>query len=155
MKFNKPSKYHLRLANGGGYSVQKPGSDRTTFHKPETLVCPKIYVVLKRPAIHYVGITNRPMSARLGYGLRATGKGGYHGYQWKGLRGKLDLLVWSFPEKSGKSFMRYIETIEAEFAYLVRNTTGTWPRSQTEIHFYHPTRAHVRAAADILSCCAE
>lgn len=153
MKLPTPHKYALKLKANQSYTVQLEDSVRYQFHAPETKVCPKIYVVMRGSEIHYVGITNRPMSARLNYGLKATGKRGYHGYQWKKLKGELAMLVWSFPKKSGKKFMRQLETIEAEFAFLVRKETANWPLSQTEIHFYSPRKEHLDAAQSIMKTC--
>jgi len=49
--------------------------------------------------------------------------------------------------------MRGLETIEAEFAYLVRKTSGNWPLSQTEIHFYSPEKIHTEAAKKMMRQC--
>lgn len=153
MKINLPSKYQLFLKPRKSYEACLEGVPRKGFHAPDTKVCPKIYVVMKGRDIHYVGITNRPMSARINYGLKAKGTKGYHGYQWKNIKRALTLLVWAFPRNSGKKFMREIETIEAEFAYLVRSISGNWPLSQTEIHFYSPRKKHIDAASEMMKQC--
>jgi hypothetical protein len=61
--------------------------------------------------------------------------------------------VWAFPGESGKPFLRELETVEAEFAYLIREKTGQWPLSQTEIHFYQPTAAQLKAVARMVEHC--
>lgn len=155
MKIATPNKYRMAIKPKNSYEVVLDGEERSGFHQPETMVCPKLYVITEGSIIHYVGITNRPMSARINYGLKATGVKGYHGYKWKKAKGDLQLLVWAFPKNSGKQFMREIETIEAEFAYLVRNKTGNWPISQNEIHFYLSTEKHRVASVKMLSDCSE
>ncbi len=142
--------YRLQLLSRAAYQATRVGHSRIGFHPPLTRPCPKLYVVVRGAQFHYVGITNRPMAARLNLGLKAKGKGGYHGYKWKHIRDPLGLLVWAFEHKSGAAFLRELETVEAEVAFLVRQTTGQWPLSQTEIHFYQPTSAHLQAAKDIL-----
>lgn len=153
MKIETPHKYRLVIKTKNAYEVVLDGEERNGFRSPDTKVCPKLYVITQGSKIHYVGITNRPMSARINYGLKAKGTNGYHGYKWKTAKGNLELFVWSFPKSSGKKFIREIETVEAEFAYLVRNKTGNWPISQNEIHFYTSTEQHRKASVKMLSYC--
>ena len=153
MKIESPNKYRLVIKPKNTYEVVLHDQKQTGFHQPETKVCPKLYVIAEGKSIHYVGITNRPMSARINYGLKATGVRGYHGYKWKNIKGDLQLFVWAFPKESGKNFMLELEKIEAEFAYLVRNKTGNWPISQNEIHFYLSTEQHRAASVKMLSDC--
>lgn len=154
MKLPEPQTYALQLKPKSSYEVRLHKALRAGFVKPDTRACPKLYVVTQGSDIHYVGITNRPMSSRINAGLKAKGKHGYHGYKWKGIKKPLRLLVWSFPEKSGKPFLRELETVEAEFAFLVRKDTGKWPLSQTEIHFYQASDAHLAVVALMLKHCA-
>ncbi|MDE2249986.1 MAG: hypothetical protein KGL25_01080 [Gammaproteobacteria bacterium] len=93
------------------------------------------------------------MSSRINMGLKAKGKGGYHGYKWKHIREPMTLYVWSFVEGHGKSLLRDLETIEAEIAFRVRRDTGRWPLSQTEIHFYDASPAHKKAVEVIYGQC--
>ena len=150
MKVPSPQIYRLLLQAGSGYQATRVGETRAGFHFPLTRPCPKLYVVVRQTEFHYVGITNRPMAARINLGLKAKGKGGYHGYKWKHIREPLGLLVWAFENEKGASFLRELETVEAEVAFLVRHTTARWPLSQTEIHFYHATPAHLQAAQGIV-----
>ena len=154
MKLPAPQFYTLSLKPLASYQVTLQGSSRTGFIKPAATVCPKLYVVTRAHDIHYVGVTNRPMAARINLGLKAKGKGGYHGYKWKSLKSTLRLIVWAFPEESGKPFLRELETVEAEFAFLVRKDTGQWPLSQTEIHFYQASSAHLKAVDQMMEQCA-
>ena len=151
MQLPTPQVYALRLGARATYQVVLNGTDRKGFTNPATLKCPKLYVVTRLKEIHYVGVTNRPMSVRINFGLKAKGKGGYHGYQWKSIRDPLRLLVWSFATESGKPFLRELETVEAELAFLIRKDTGRWPLSQTEIHFYQATPAHLTAVSAIFA----
>lgn len=155
MKLPKAQSYVLRLKPKKSYEVQLLKCEKINFQSPATLVCGKLYVVMKNQKIHYVGITNRPASARINYGLKATGRKnkGYHGYRWKNLKGELRLLVWSFKKQKGKPFLRELETVEAEFAYLVRAETKKWPLSQTEIHFYNSGSIYKKVAQKILQIC--
>jgi hypothetical protein len=109
--------------------------------------------VTRKNDIHYVGVTNQPMSARINSGLKARGKKGYYGYKWKDIKEPLRLLVWAFPTK-GVLFLRALETVEAEFAFLVRKETGNWPLSQTEIHFFKASNAQLAAVAAMMKQCA-
>lgn len=154
MELPEPHCYELQLKSQAAYAVHLEGAKATGFTRPVSRVCPKLYVVMCGNEIHYVGITNRPMSARINMGLKAKGKGGYHGYKWKALKSKLRLIVWAFPNESGKPFLRQLETVEAEFAYSVRNSTGRWPLSQTEIHFYEASPLHLRVVEKMRTHCA-
>jgi hypothetical protein len=80
-----------------------------------------------------VGITSQSMSTRLRIGFKADGKTGYWGYKWKNELTNAELYIWSFPSKDKE----YIEAIEGELVYYLREQTGKWPKHQMEIHF-HP-----------------
>ena len=149
MKLPLPQIYTLNLKPSASYEVTLKGSSRAGFVKPASVVCPKLYVVTREKDIHYVGVTNRPMASRINLGLKSKGKGGYHGYKWKNLKSPLRLVVWAFPEE-GKPFLRQLETVEAEFAFLIRRDTGQWPLSQTEIHFYQASSAQLKAVAQMV-----
>jgi hypothetical protein len=151
MQLPTPQVYTLQLGERAAYQVWLSRGDRKGFRKPATLRCPKLYVVTRQKKIHYVGVTNQPMSARIKFGLKAEGEEGYHGYKWKSIRDRLRLLVWSFATESGKPFLRELETVEAELAFLVRKVTGRWPLSQIEIHFYQATPAHIKAVSAIFA----
>ena len=102
---------------------------------------PKLYTIARSHRLVYVGITRTRMSARLGVGLRATGKHGYHGY--KLVDGDYHLNVWS---GSSGTRMEDLESIEAEVAFAWRLVSGQWPAAQNEIHF-HQTNANQRKVA--------
>ena len=111
---------------------------------------PKLYVVVSRGRIIYVGITNQPMRARLRLGWTATGKGGYYGYAFRHHLKRATLLVWFHTRRAGEAPMRDLETIEAEVAYLVRRR-GQWPTFQTEIHFHRSSAAHRKVARSVVA----
>lgn len=121
----------------------------TNFQAPVTARnCPKIYILQipphhpeteNRGRILYVGYTGQSVSLRLGYGFRADGSNGYHGYKWRNLD-KLTISVFVFDPFTGdeakdNAHKLFVEAIEAEIVYLIRNKTGRWPEFQNEIHF--------------------
>ena len=65
--------------------------------------------------------------------------------------GKLDLDIWMFEEIKNDDQSYYVETIEAEIAYLIRNTDGQWPKHQNEIHFHESDSEHRRLALKIVN----
>ncbi len=138
---NKDKKIKLRLLPQEGQSnpVRWGNANKKT---------PKIYILRVNGKIIYVGVTRTSLSSRFGFGLRARGKGGYHGYAWKELADKngsiaVDLFVYSFENEERT------ESIEAEIVYLVRSKTGRWPKYQTEIHFHQASSKEIAAARQI------
>lgn len=135
-------RYHLKIKKHTIDSIKLDGKKVNTFKKPVTdKDVSKLYVVKHRSKIIYVGFTSQGIRNRLRYGLKAEGKRGYHGYQWKNLS-NVNLLVWCFP---GKTYKR-IEAIEAELVYLIRKDTGQWPKCQTEIHFHNTSGNEIKEA---------
>jgi len=123
----------LILANGKITTIidTLTGAQLKSFH--QRLVKPKaakIYILKEGEDYLYVGATTQSLTTRFGQGFRANGKAGYHGYKWK-VKEKVQLYVWCF---DGLGKMQ-IESIEAEFAFLIRKKTGCWPLAQNEIHF--------------------
>jgi len=108
---------------------------------------PKLYVVTANRELIYVGVTKRPMRARLYDGWNANGKSGYHGYAWRHTHRQADLYVW-FQEDAPEGSLLDLETVEAEVAFLVRSM-GQWPCGQTEIHF-HPSGIEHRELAEAI-----
>jgi hypothetical protein len=98
--------------------------------------------------IYYVGITTQDIRKRLRQGFSAQGEHGYHGYKWKD-QDAVEILIWSFPD----SIQEYVEAIEAELVYFIREITGKWPKYQMEIHFHGASEAERRTAESILSQC--
>jgi hypothetical protein len=108
---------------------------------------PKLYLVTSARNIVYVGITRQSLSARLRYGFSADGKNGYHGYRWAKSNGRYYVYCWAFDDKVAD---KELETIEGEIVYLLRESTGQWPKHQTEIHFHTSKEYHRKVAALIL-----
>ena len=96
--------------------------------------------------ILYVGVTVQSISSRLRIGMKATGKGGYHGYMWREKNDTLRLYIWWSKELKPKD----MESIEAEVAYLYRKETGRRPADQSEIHFHETNRYHRESAKAII-----
>ncbi|MGO9995831.1 MAG: hypothetical protein ACLPTF_25420 [Steroidobacteraceae bacterium] len=145
-------RYALRCLNGNEYRVRLNGTDTDGFVVPATeQKRDKIYVVKEGNKIHYVGITRRAMAARMRDGFKATGIQGYHGYKFKGMtEATLELFVWSLPGAASEDSREHLETIEAEFAYLVRKKTDQWPISQNEIHFHPSEESHRQFATKMM-----
>lgn len=107
------------------------GSIIKTFHQRLTKKSiPKIYIIKEDNLFLYIGTTTQSLTTRFRYGLKASGKNGYHGYKWK-TRESVQLYVWCFESMNKQQ----IENIEAELAFLIRTKTGKWPLKQNEIHF--------------------
>lgn len=126
----------------------REGSYVTTrgFQAPVTVAkLPKLYILKYQSKIAYVGITKRSVSSRLHGGFNAKGKHGYYGYKWKDFEGKIDMLIWCFPNKE----LDYVESIEAEVVFAIRQHTGQWPYAQSEIHFHNVKQEEKNIAAAI------
>jgi len=146
MVLSAPQDYVIELKDGGSYRLST-GAGVCTFSKPATVrSLAKLYTLSDAGVLVYVGIAEQPMSSRLNYGFKASGKGGYHGYKWKGLKQRLALSVWTAQVDGKPASLREMETIEAEVAYTCRHQSGQWPAYQHEIHFYQSLPKH-RAAA--------
>lgn len=131
--------YELFLKNGKLAKVldylTKMNIDKFEF--PLTSDQYKVYVLCEKKTILYIGTTKDSIRNRLRNGLKANGKGGYHGYKWKNLS-RVTLFVWCFEDFDQVQ----IESVEAELALIVRNKTKKWPEYQNEIHFnnnFRPT----------------
>lgn len=150
---NKFNRYKIQIVDSACRCIEVNGQQTTHFVAPDTKSgIQKVYVVKDSRGICYVGITSQPMSSRLRIGFIDDGHYGYHGYKWKDKLKQAELLVWAFPDRT-KGF---IEAIEGELVYLVRNRTGKWPKYQMEIHF-HPDASdkEKRIAETLVNICLE
>lgn len=146
MMLNEPQDYTIELVEGGGYCLST-GAGVCSFSKPSTVRgLAKLYTVCSDGVLCYVGIAQQPMSSRLSFGFNASGRGGYHGYKWKGIKKKLALSVWTAQIDEKPVPLREMETVEAEVAFRCREQSGQWPAYQHEIHFY-PSFVEHRVAA--------
>jgi len=151
MNYTGPYCYSLVLAGSEKNRIisKKDIEGKTIkFTHPVTRVkTPKIYILKSGNEIVYIGYASQPIGARLNYGIKISGEKGYHGYKWKHLD-KLELLVFVFNKefdgiKDDDKYKTFVEAIEAELVYKVRNETGLWPKYQNEIHFNNHQRKAV------------
>lgn len=143
-----PHDFEISLADGR-YSLIRDSS-RCQFSRPLRLRrVAKLYAISSDGSLVYVGIIKQPISARLGYGFRANGKRGYHGYKWKFLEGSLRLSVWTARSNAVYASLDQMEIVEAEVAYLCRHRSGQWPTHQNEIHFFPSESWHRDAATQV------
>lgn len=151
IRLEVPQVFDLQLADDGSYALSAQSAGCKFGAPASTRGVAKLYTVAHEGALLYVGIAEQPMSGRLNYGIRAAGKGGYHGYKWKGLRHPVELAVWTGFTAGERTTVRDMETIEAEVAFLCRQLSGQWPKYQHEIHFYPSRKTHRDAARSIYS----
>lgn len=149
LSIDGPHQYRLLIETGGSSYSHHPESKRTKFVAPVTTRSPKLYIVSVDGTPIYVGQTVQSINARLRLGFTADGSTGYHGYAWRHQHPSVALDLWVLTGASEDSELLDIETIEAEFVYLVRHHCGQWPQFQTEIHFHASSPEHRRLAAEI------
>ena len=110
----------------------------------------KLYVVSQDGWPVYVGVTKRPLVDRFRLGWNAQGESGYYGYEWRNTGSSAEVAVWTLPDGIHHNAKRYIETIEAEVVFHIREA-GQWPKAQTEIHFHESTDSERAIARQILA----
>ncbi len=108
----------------------------------------KIYLIHYERAILYVGECTRSFKDRLAFGVnrynqwKRTGKtkNGYRGYKWinpdSNPHRELSAFIATFQiaPKEGRDF---VEAVEGELVFLIRQETSKWPEYQNEIHFHN------------------
>lgn len=147
---NKFNKYKIQIVDSACRCTEVNGHQTIHFIAPDTKSgIQKLYVVKDGKDICYVGITSQPISSRLRTGFIDDGHYGYHGYKWKDKLKQAELFVWTFPNKE----QGFVETIEGELVYLIRNQTGKWPKYQMEIHFHQASELQIQIADSILKEC--
>lgn len=150
MTLKEPQCYTLTPQSDRRYHLQGEMGIKTSFSGLAAMGgVPKLYTLSQAGRLIYVGIALRSMAARLNHGLKAVGKGGYHGYKWKNLREPLRLVVWTLNWGARPVALKDLETIEAEVAHLCRLESKQWPEYQHEIHFHPSTDMHREAAKRI------
>ena len=148
---NKFNRYKIQIVDTTCRCIEINGQQTTRFIAPDTKSgIQKLYVVKDGTDICYVGITSRPISSRLRDGFVDNGHYGYHGYKWKDKLKQAELLIWSFPDKE----QGFVEAIEGELVYLIRNQTGKWPKYQMEIHFHQASELQIQIARSIFNECS-
>jgi hypothetical protein len=149
LKLCAPQEFEFQLSDSGSYSLRRDGKACQFSAPASTGKLAKLYTVADEGALLYVGIATQRMSGRISLGLRAMGKGGYHGYKWRHLRHPLALTIWTALLSDAVAPIRELETVEAEVAYECRRHSGQWPAFQHEIHFFPSSAAHRNAAVHI------
>ena len=144
------NRYKLEVSPSHYQCTEVNGEKLNHFIAPDTNAgIQKLYVVKDCKDICYVGITSQPMSSRLRTGFIDNGHYGYHGYKWKDKITEAELLIWNFPDQTSA----YVEAIEAELVYYIREKTGNWPKYQMEIHFHVASDLQRQVARSILDIC--
>ena len=139
--------YKIKITGSKFQCIEANGEKGTKFLRPDSLnKLPKLYVVKNGKEFYYVGITTQNIKERLRQGFNAKGEHGYHGYKWQN-QDSVELLVWSFPDNTKD----YVEAIEAELVYFIREKTGDWPKYQMEIHFHGASEEQKRIAKSMLA----
>lgn len=144
-----PQRFDLSLGENGTYRLTVEGVTCKFSGPSSGQGLAKLYTLSANGVLLYVGIAKRRMSARLRHGFTAKGKGGYHGYKWKHLRGGLRLIVWTANFGGESAGLEDLKIIEAEVAFLCRQESDQWPRYQHEIHFFPSERFHRMSARKI------
>jgi hypothetical protein len=146
MKISGPERYKLSF-NSESFAVQcQKGTQK--FSGIATSKKPKLYIVSVNEKPIYVGVTKQSLRNRLRLGWKASGEGGYYGYDFRHHFKEANIDVWcheNAPEKATWD----IETVEAEVVFLIR-CLGQWPSHQTEIHFHPSEPFHRDIAVSIL-----
>jgi hypothetical protein len=123
----------------------------------------KLYIVYHGNEVLYVGEAHTSIKTRFQRGYNAfnyykrnndIARNGYKGYKWldkvDNPQRNLSVSVVTFPQEyDDKEKRKFIEAIEGELVYLIRNKTGNWPEFQNEIHFSNCVGAK-KFAKDIL-----
>ncbi len=148
MNLSAPQDFILDIT-GDKYTISNQGGP-CGFSRPASLKnTPKLYATYDDQALHYIGITRQSMSSRLLYGIKASGKNGYHGYKWKHLP-RLYLSIWTVIDCKDDDAYKTLETIEAEAVFLYRKRHKRWPESQHEIHFHNNQNVDWRLPTGII-----
>lgn len=101
------------------------------FKTPVTGRNPKLYFILLKKELVYIGITRQPIRNRLRIGVNPDKKTGYHGYKWLKNDANYKILIQIVDENVN------LEGVEAEIIYEFRKNHGRWPKYQNEIHFHN------------------
>ena len=106
----------------------------------------KLYVIHHNDEILYIGEANNSIKTRLQRGCNSSNyfskngkaRGGYKGYKWlnkeNNIHRNLFISVAIFNDSYDHK-RDFIEAIEGELVYLIRNKLNYWPKFQNEIHF--------------------
>ena len=108
----------------------------------------KLYIIQSETGILYVGEANCSIKVRFQracysynyYTKNNKARGGYKGYKWlnkkenptRNLRVFVAIFNSTFDSDKKRAF---VEAVEGELVYLIRNRLKYWPKFQNEIHF--------------------
>ena len=146
MPLSGPFTYQIKFTPNGITEVKSPNEDRR-FSGNASLPVPKLYVVSDGKKPIYVGQTRQTIGDRMRSGFQSDGSHGYHGYAWRHNSSTATIDVWV---QEGKEDSAWIETVEAEVVFLIRQEHDQWPEYQTEIHFHQSGPAHRAVARKII-----
>ncbi|MGL2967401.1 hypothetical protein [Flavobacterium sp. XGLA_31] len=136
--------YHLNILdaeNAGCKTILSP-STGAALQKERR----KLYIVYHNNELLYVGEANTSIKTRFQrscssfnhYIIKGKARGGYKGYKWlhkiDNPQRSLNVAVATFSAEYDDK-RDFIEAIEGELVYLIRNKHGYWPKFQNEIHF--------------------
>ena len=139
-------KYDLKLIDAGDNSCKTELSPKngTALLKERR----KLYIIHFENEYLYVGEANTSIKTRFQRGCASfnyfmkneKARNGYKGYKWlnkeKNQERNLTVSVVIFTEDFDHDEKRgFIEAIEGELVYLIRQKFGYWPKFQNEIHF--------------------
>lgn len=106
----------------------------------------KLYIIHYNDEILYIGESNSSIKTRFQRGCTSfnyyskndKARRGYKGYKWLNKKNNLNRNILTtvavFDEKYDDN-RSFIEAVEGELVYLVRNKLSYWPKFQNEIHF--------------------
>lgn len=126
-----------------------------------------IYIVKIKNDWLYVGEAASNLKVRLQRGFNAyryykrnnKKYNGYGGYKWIELFDEkkysqkiecLELIAINFDD-SYTNYRNYVQAIEGELVYFIRENTGSWPLCQNEIHFNNEYEFAKEIAKEIFS----
>lgn len=140
-----PSIYQISFTPDGitGVESRDDGLIRSNFRGQDAQPGAKLYVVSNGNRPLYVGRTKQPIRRRLNKGFQADDGRGGRGYAWRHDFQQATIAIWRAAEGEDPT---WIETVEAEVVFLIRQEYDQWPSGQTEIHF-HPSLEDHRLAA--------
>ena len=122
--------------------------ERINFRGRDAEPGAKLYVVSDGNRPVYVGSTRQEIRKRLYRGFQASDGRGGKGYPWRHHLKQATISIWRAEGEEGPD---WIETVEAEVVFLIRQEYGQWPEHQIEIHFHPSQDDHRRAAREIVA----
>ena len=124
-----------------------------------------LYIIKNNHQFLYVGEAKSNLKNRVSRGFvsyrfwkrNEQARNGYKGYKWIELFDQKESII-TLDELSLKCFLfdesrnddrEFIEAIEGELVFIIRNQTGQWPLYQNEIHFNNKNPDSFKIANEI------